>query len=121
MYKIGTLITEIEFNLPAGMLKGNSKLKSVAIRGTAHGGQGGGRAHVSVDNALVAELKELESISIGNLKTQDHSSEDPPLSLHPSSPLHHFLNNPNVSEWDDSKQQWENWNYGEGLSAHTWK
>ena len=121
VYKIGTLLTEIEFNLPTGMLKGNSKLKSVAIGGAGHGGQGGGRAYVSVDNALVAELEELESISIGNLKTRNHLSGDPPLILHPSSPLHQFLNNPNVSEWDDSKQQWKNWNYGERLSAHTWE
>ena len=101
------------------MLEGNSKLKSVAIGGAAHGGQGGGRAYVSVENALVAELEELESIWIENLKTRDYLSGDPPLSLHPSSPLHHFLNNPNVSEWDDSKQRWKNWNYGEKLSAHT--
>ena len=121
VYKIGTLITEIEFILPTGMLKGNSKLKSVAIGGAGHGGQGGGRAYVSVDHALVAELEELESISTSNLKPRNHSSGDPPLILHSSSPLHQFLNNPKVSEWDDRKQRWKNWNYGEGLSAHTWK
>ena len=111
---------ETEFNLPTGMLEGNSKLKSVGLSGAKLWGTGSG-ANVSVDNALVAGLEELESISIGNLKTRNHLSGDPPLILHTSSPLHQFLNNPNVSEWDDSKQRWENWNYGERLSAHTQK
>ena len=104
---------EVEFNFPAGMVEGNNKLKSLKLWGAMLGDDTRSRADISVDNALVAELDELESISIGNLKPRNHLSGDPPLRLHPSSPLNRYINGPTEIG------NWKNWTYGESLSLST--
>ena len=118
---------EITFTLPAQMTHKNTKLRGIHINAYNHGGSSRA-AHITVDDSLLAHLTELEYLYIQNLKTAKHLSGNPPLSLNTRSPLHHYLNDPSISEKDysnaDTQQEhdtrdWIEWEYGETIYAKT--
>ena len=96
LFPDGTDINEIpkkadpplEYKIPAGLLRNNVKLKKVRINIQGSYSESSNYRLVVAHN-MAQHLSDLEAIGI---------IDDHPLSLHPSSPLHRFLNNPNVSE-----------------------
>ena len=118
---------EITFTLPAQMTHKNTKLRGIQIAAVNHG-DSSRAAHITVDDSLFAHLTELEYLAIGNLKTANHLSGNPPLSLNTRSPLHQYLNDPSIGKKDysnaDTHQEyvtrdWIEWEYGESIYAKT--
>ena len=114
---------ELTFTLPADILRKNTKLKGIWLKAKNHGANSN-HATISLDEWSLDNLTELESLSIEYLKTRNHTSGDPPLTLNSQSPLNDYLYGPRITQNDGSNnhniqqsdtKHWTQWNYGESI------
>ena len=118
---------ELTFTLPSELLQKNTELKGIWLNAKVHGGNSN-YAAISLDESSIANLTEIESLTIEYLETRNHISGNPPLTLNPQSPLNDYLYGPRIRKTDDSKahyrqegdtEDWTQWNYGESIHVKT--
>ena len=118
---------ELTFTLPAELLRNNTKLKEIWLKAKKHGANSS-HATISLDESSIANLAEIESLTIEYLETRNHISGNPPLSINPESPLHDHLYGPRIRKTDDSNahykqesdtESWTQWTYGESIHVET--
>ena len=114
---------ELTFTLPAELLQKNTKLKGIWLKAKIHGANSK-YATISLDESSIANLTEIESLTIEYLETRNQISGNPPLTLNPQSPLHDYLYGPRIKKTDDSNahymqegdtEDWTQWTYGESI------